>query len=64
MKRKYEKISPSEYAKLVGVAPSRITQLKKQLKTKTIGKHWFVLDCAENLKLFKNPSHNSNRKTK
>ena len=60
MKKQY---SPSEYAEIKNVVPSRITALKKRLKTKSIGKHWFIIDCPENDALFLNPKHNAKRKT-
>jgi hypothetical protein len=54
--------SPKEYAELIGVEPSRITQLKKKLVTVSFSRKWFVKHCEENLKLFENPSHNAKRK--
>ncbi|MCP4501003.1 MAG: hypothetical protein GY822_13675 [Deltaproteobacteria bacterium] len=57
-----KQFSPSEYAEKKEVHPSRITALKQRLKTKSIGKHWFIVDCAENDALFMNPQHNAKRK--
>ena len=56
-----KQFSPSEYARLKNVVPSRITFLKERLKTKQIGCHWVIIDCAENDSLFLNPKHNAKR---
>jgi hypothetical protein len=48
-----EKLRPSEYARRVGVNPSRISFLKSKLNKTMYGSTWFVHVDKDNARLFK-----------
>ena len=47
-----EKLRPSEFARLVGVHPSRITALKNKLNKTIYGGTWLVHVDSDNLRFF------------
>lgn len=48
-----EKLRPSEYARRVGVNPSRISFLKSKLNKTMYGKTWFIHVDKDNARFFK-----------
>lgn len=52
-----EYFTPSEFARLKGVHPSRVTHLKDKLTKFKFLNRWYVANVEENHKLFENPSH-------
>ena len=53
---------PSDYARLKGVKPSRITHIKEKLVKKEIAGKWVIVDCEQNDKLFDNAHINRGKK--
>ena len=47
-------LTPSMYARLKNVKPSRITVLREKLETKKFFHQWLVVHCKKNDKLFPN----------
>ena len=56
--REGDLLSPSEYARFIGVVPSRVTFLKGSLDKEFVADKWFVRHCEANTKLFENKSPN------
>ena len=58
MEKQIELLRPSEFARRVGVHPSRITFLKDKLNKKIVGSAWFVYVDKDNLRFFEKPHIN------
>ncbi len=53
--KEIEKLRPSEFARRMGVHPSRITALKDKLNKMYVGNTWFIYLDEQNTRLFENP---------
>ena len=55
--KKFKEYTPSEYARLKGVSPARITALKNKLAKKEFAGKWFPIDCPFNDNFFEKPKN-------